>query len=49
MNYYIEVYDRVNNRKWKEEFWSYYFFRKRVIKLSHSKKLIIISRSSMED
>ena len=47
--YYIKVYDRINNRKWTEEFFSYYFFRRRVVKLEHSKKLIILERSNMED
>ena len=49
MNYYIEVYDREKNKRWKEEFSSYYFFRKRVIKLNHSKRLIILSRSNLEN
>ena len=47
--YYIIVMDRLTGREWKEEFDSYYFFRKRVIKLNHSKKLIILERSRMVD
>lgn len=47
--YYIEIYNRETATKWKETFFSYYFFRKRVIKINHSKKLIIISRSNLED
>lgn len=48
MMYYIKVYDRETNEKWLEEFYSYYFFRRRVIKLSYSKKLIILERSNFE-
>lgn len=47
--YYIIVMDLTTGREWKEEFDSYYFFRKRVIKLKYSKKLIILERSRMVD
>lgn len=47
--YFINTYDKTTNKSWKEEFESYYFFRKRVTKLKHSKKLIITSRSSLID
>ena len=47
--YYIIVMDLTTGHEWKEEFDSYYFFRKRVIKLKHSKKLIILERSRMVD
>ena len=46
--YYIKILDTTTNRSWKEEFDSYYLFRKRVIKLKYSNKLIIISRSLLE-
>lgn len=47
--YYIEIYDKENDKSWHEEFDSYYLFRKRVIKLKHSKKLIMIARSLLEN
>lgn len=46
--YYIKILDFTTNRTWKEEFDSYYLFRKRVIKLKYSNKLMIISRSLLE-
>ena len=46
-NYFINIYDKTTNKSWKEEFESYYFFRKRVIKLEHSKKLFVTSRSNL--
>ena len=45
--YYINITDLETGKSWKEEFDSYYFFRKRVIKLEHSKKLFITSRSNL--
>ena len=47
--YFINIYDKSTNKSWKEEFDSYYLFRKRVIKLNYSKKLFITSRSLMID
>ena len=47
--YFINIYDKTTNKNWKEEFDSYYLFRKRVIKLNYSKKLFITSRSLMID
>ena len=47
--YYINILDISNNKTWCEEFDSYYFFRKRVIKLKYSKKLQITSRSNFAD
>ena len=46
-NYFINIYDKTRNRSWKEEFESYYFFRKRVTKLKYSKKLVVTSRSAL--
>lgn len=46
--YYIKILDTTTNRNWKEKFDSYYLFRKRVIKLKYSNKLMIISRSLLE-
>lgn len=46
--YFIHVYDTTTQRDWTEEFGSYYLFRKRVYRLTYSKKLIILSRSKME-
>ena len=47
--YYIKVYNKETSKSWTEEFTSYYYFRKRVIKLGYSKKLLIIERSNLED
>lgn len=47
--YYINILDTTNNKSWKEEFDSYYLFRKRVMKLKYSKKLMITSRSALVD
>lgn len=47
--YYINIYDNSTGNSWKEEFDSYYLFRKRVMKLKYSKKLKITSRSNMVD
>lgn len=47
--YYIEIYDITTKKTWKEEFDSYYFFRKRVIKLKHSDKLLMVERSLLEE
>lgn len=46
--YFINIYDKTTDKSWKEEFESYYFFRKRVTKLKYSKKLIVLSRSNLE-
>ena len=47
--YFIRVYDIETKKSWLEDFDSYYFFRKRVIKLKHSKKLLMIERSLLEE
>lgn len=47
MMYFINIFDKTTNKNWKEEFDSYYFFRKRVIKLKYSKKLVVTSRSAL--
>ena len=47
--YYIEIYDKSTGKSWKEEFGSYFTFRKRVVKLKYSKKLVITSRSNLVD
>lgn len=47
--YYIDIYDNSTKKSWREEFDSYFNFRKRVIKLKYSKKLVIISRSNLVD
>lgn len=47
--YFINVRDKTTNKNWKEEFESYYFFRKRVTKLKYSKKLVVTSRSTLID
>ncbi len=47
--YYINIYDKTTGKSWNETYESYYYFRKRVMKLNHSKKLIITSRSNLEN
>ena len=47
--YEIKIYDTTTDKTWIETFDSYYFFRKRVMKLKYSKKLKIISRSALVD
>ena len=45
--YYINITDLETGKNWKEEFDSYYIFRKRVTKLKYSKKLVVTSRSAL--
>lgn len=47
--FYINILDKSTGKSWKEEFDSYYLFRKRVVKLNYSKKLRITSRSILVD
>lgn len=47
--YYMEIYDKSTGKFWREEFGSYYTFRKRCIKLKYSKKLVVTSRSLLEE
>lgn len=47
--FYINILDKSTGKSWKEEFDSYYLFRKRVVKLNYSKKLRITSRSVLVD
>ena len=47
--YFIEIYDYDTEKSWREEYTSYYLFRKRVIKLEYSKRLVILSRSLLEN
>ena len=47
--FYINILDKSTGKSWKEEFDSYYLFRKRVTKLKYSKKLMMTSRSTLYD
>ena len=47
--YFIEIYDNTTGKSWVEEFDSYYFFRKRYMKLKYSKKLFITAMSSLDE
>ena len=47
--YFLKIYDNSTEKIWEEQFYSYYLFSKRVTKLKHSKKLIIVSRSGLEN
>ena len=46
-NFYMNVYDKTTGNAWREEFESYYFFRKRLTKLKYSKKLVVTSKSNI--
>ena len=46
---YIKIYDSTTGNTWRENFESYYFFRKRYMKLNHSKKLKMLSSSNLID
>jgi hypothetical protein len=45
----IKILDIVNDKVFNENYDSYYLFRKRVIKLRYSVKLIMLSHSSLVD
>ena len=45
--YFINITDISTKKSWKEEFDSYYLFKKRYNKLKYSKKLFITSRSNL--
>ena len=47
--FYLNILDKSTNKSWREQFESYYLFRKRVNKLKFSKKLVVTSRSNMID
>lgn len=47
--FYIKILDTTNNNIWKEEFDSYYLFKRRYTKLKHSKKLVMTSHSNLID
>lgn len=47
--FYINIYDNSTSKSWKEEFESYYLFRKRYTKLKYSKKLVVGSHSNLID
>jgi hypothetical protein len=46
--YFINIYDKTTQKSWKEDFDSYYLFKKRCTKLKFSKKLVVTSRSNYE-
>ena len=45
--YFINIIDLTTGKEWKEEFDSYYLFRKRYYRLKYSKKLIMTSHSRL--
>lgn len=47
--FFINILDNITNKSWKEKFDSYYLFRKRFMKLKHSKKLTMLSYSNLID
>lgn len=47
--FYINIYDLTTGNTWREDFESYYLFKKRVNKLRYSKKLQVTSRSNLLD
>lgn len=48
-NFYINIYDKSTNKSWKEEFDSYYLFKKRYNKLRFSNKLVMLGHSNLID
>jgi hypothetical protein len=47
--FFINIYNKLTDKTWEETFYDYEIFRKRVIKLRYSKKLVITSRSLLEE
>ena len=47
--YFINIYCKLDKRKWEEKYYDYEAFRKRVIKLRYSKILVVTSRSLLEE
>ena len=47
--YFINIYDKTTQKSWREDYESYYLFKKRCTKLNYSKKLIVTSRSNYEE
>lgn len=47
-NYYMNVYDKTTGKAWREEFDTWQNFYKRYCKLQHSKKLMVLSHSSLD-
>ena len=45
----VEIQDRESGRSWEEEYESYAIYRKRIIKLRHSKKLRLLSHDPLLD
>lgn len=46
--FFINIYDYETDKYWTEKYYDYESFRKRVIKLNYSKRLVITSRSLLE-
>jgi hypothetical protein len=46
--YFINIYDKSTQKSWREDYESYYLFKKRCTKLKFSKKLVVTSRSNYE-
>lgn len=46
--YFINIYNKITNKTWKEDFYDYDDFKRRFYRLKYSKKLIITSRSLLE-
>ena len=47
--FFINILDNTTNKSWKEEFDSYYLFKRRYTKLKHSKNLTMLSYSNLID
>lgn len=45
--YFINIYDKTTNKSWREDYDSYYIFKKRITKLKYSKKLVVTSKSNI--
>ena len=47
--FYVNILDKSTGKSWKEEFDSYYLFKRRYNKLRFSKKLVMTSYSNLID
>ena len=46
--YYLNIYDNTTGKAWREEFEKWENFYKRFVKIKHSKKLWVLSHSSLD-
>ena len=49
IGYEIDIYDKQTNRRWTEYYDSYYLYRKRIIKLRYSKRLVVTAQREVNE